>query len=83
MQACFRSGFDLLSAPEKPMGYLHTLYYIQMLRARDEAKKQREKDEEERRKKKKNSESIKDYRFSQMKGQIDSRRLSTSQAKNN
>lgn len=63
------------------MGYLHTLYYIQMLKARDEARKQREKDEEERRKKqmgKKNS-NAKDYRFKQMKSQLDSRNYTPQQ----
>lgn len=38
-----------MSAPNQPMGFLHTLYYLQMLKIRDDAKK---KFEEERRKKK-------------------------------
>ena len=48
-----------MNAPYQPMGYLHTLYYLQVLKAKEDARKQAEEDEkkkkEERRQKNKRS----------------------------
>ena len=44
-----------MNAPYQPMGYLHTLYYLQVLKAKEDVRKQAEEDEkkkkEERRQK--------------------------------
>lgn len=50
MAACYKRGFDILSAPNAPMGYLHTLYYLQVLKARDDAFKKRMEAKKEREK---------------------------------
>lgn len=38
----FRSGFDMIQARHEPMGFIHTLYYLQVLQAQEDAKREEE-----------------------------------------
>ena len=40
MQNAFRRGFDLIAAKDQPMGFIHTLYYYQVEKSIEDAKKE-------------------------------------------
>jgi hypothetical protein len=40
LQNAFRRGFDLIAAKDQPMGFIHTLYYYQVEKSIEDAKKE-------------------------------------------
>lgn len=47
MQSAFRHGFDLLTAKDQPIGYIHTLYFYQVEKSIQDAKEREAKEKAE------------------------------------
>jgi hypothetical protein len=47
LQSAFRHGFDLLTAKDQPIGYIHTLYFYQVEKSIQDAKEREAKEKSE------------------------------------
>jgi len=47
LQSAFRHGFDLLTAKDQPIGYIHTLYFYQVEKSIQDAKEREAKEKAE------------------------------------
>lgn len=52
LQGAFRRGFDLITSKDQPMGFIHTLYYYQVEKSMEDAKRERKRVREEKTRKK-------------------------------
>lgn len=52
LQGAFRRGFDIITSKDQPMGFIHTLYYYQVEKSMEDAKRERKRVREEQTRKK-------------------------------